>query len=163
MAGEGPSLPWLLPSLWRWRETARGGRRECRAESWARHQHVLRGHLLGLHKGRDGGWAGGGVHWLVSEECQKWGGSSQRASCVRFQRKGEMSTWGCVSERFLACQAQGCCDPRAGAGIWASAIASPSRIFSPFSRESDLRVLTQNLLTSQASLLYVSVIPGFSL
>lgn len=29
MAGEGPSLPWLLPSLWRWRETARGGKREC--------------------------------------------------------------------------------------------------------------------------------------
>lgn len=74
-----------------------------------------------------------------------------------------MSTWGCVSELFLACQAQRCCDPRAGAGIRAPAIASPSRVFSPFSRESDLRVLTQNLLTSQASLLYVSVIPGFSL
>lgn len=26
MAGEGPSLPWLLPSLWRWRKNARGGK-----------------------------------------------------------------------------------------------------------------------------------------
>ena len=69
---------------------------------------------------------------------------------------------GCVSELDLSGQAQGCCDPRAGAGIWAPAIGSRSH-FSPFTRESDLRVPTQNLLTHQASLLYVSVIPGFSL
>ena len=74
-----------------------------------------------------------------------------------------MSVWGCVSELVLSGQAQGCCDPRAGAGIWAPAFASCSRIFSPFTRESDLRVLTQTLLTSQASLLYVSVVPGFGL
>ena len=163
MAGEGPILPWLLPSLWRWRENARGGKRECRAECWAPHQHVLCGHLLGLHKGRGRGRAGGGVHWLVSQACKKWGGSSQRASCVCFQRKKEMSVWGCVSELDLSGQAQGCCDPRAGAGIWAPAIGSRSHIFSPFTRESDLRVPTQNLLTCQASLLYVSVIPGFGL
>ena len=59
-------------------------KRECRAECWAPHQHMLRGHLLGLHKGRGGGRAGGGVHWLVSQECKKGGGSSQRASCICF-------------------------------------------------------------------------------
>ena len=32
-------------------------KRECRAECWVPHQHVLRGHLLGLHKGRGGGRA----------------------------------------------------------------------------------------------------------
>ena len=117
----------------------------------------------GASQGEGGGRAGGGVHWLVSQECKKRGGSSQRASCICFQRKREVSVWGYVSELVLSGQAQGCCDPKAGAGIWAPAFASCSRIFSPFTRESDHRVPTQNLLISQASLLYVSVIPGFGL
>lgn len=85
---EGPILPWLLPSLWKWREMPEVGTGNAEQSAGHSPTSMLRGHLLGLHKGR-------GAEAGLEEESTGWfprcvrsgGGSSQRASYVCFQRK----------------------------------------------------------------------------